>query len=67
MTRKITAFHIDISRGTARVRALSKSLRGTTFTLDAVEVKPAGKGKGPLKSAVAQAIEEAILSQKAPG
>lgn len=63
MSRKITAFRIDISTGDAKVRAMSKSRRGTQFTLGATTVRPAGKGKGPLKSAIAQAIDEVILSQ----
>lgn len=56
MGQKITALHIDVRKYVVRVRALSKSRRGSTFTLHENQVASEGPGTDLRKAAVEEAI-----------
>lgn len=60
MGRKITALHIDASGKVVKVRALSKTARGTAFTLRQGTAERGGPGKKNLRAAVEVAIGLAI-------
>ena len=58
--QKITALHIDLKGYVIKVRALSKSRRGSSFTLHETTAERAGPGKELHKVAVAGAVEDAL-------
>lgn len=64
MSRKILAVRFDHGRGPARIRALSKSLRGTQFTLRGLEVLPGEGSKEALKSALPGAVDSLLAPPK---
>lgn len=62
MSQKVTALHIDTRGYVVKVRALSKSRRGSSFTLRSGTAERAGPGKEPLRVAVALAVAAALKS-----
>lgn len=60
MGQKITALHIDARGYIVKVRALSKSRRGSTFTLYQATAERQGAKKEDLEAAVAEAIGAAL-------
>lgn len=60
MGQNITALHIDMRGYVVKVRALSKSRRGTSFTRHESTAERAAPGKTELKVAVRSAVEAAL-------
>lgn len=60
MSQKITALHIDLRNFVVKVRALSKTRRGSSFTLRETTSERVAPGKEFVKEAVEQAVEAAL-------
>jgi hypothetical protein len=64
MGQKVTALHIDARGYVVKVRALSKSRRGSSFTLRAGTAERMGPGRTNLRAAVQVAIERALKADE---
>lgn len=60
MGRKITAVRIDHSGNRVSLRAMSKSLRGSSFALRGVKVKGQHVSKDELKAAITSGLIELL-------
>lgn len=67
MSRKIMAIRIDHGPGRASIRTLSKSLRGTTYTLQGFRLKGMVSSRETLKDGLAEAVVKVLPRQEATG